>query len=39
MTEESIGQEFRLNEIDEKRNYFIEEIKQTELIRKKYRKL
>ena len=35
MSEGSIGQEFRLKEIDEKTNYFIEEIKQNELISKK----
>ena len=35
MIEGSIGQEFRLKEIDEKTNYFIEEIKQNELISKK----
>ena len=32
MTEAKIGPEFRLNEIDKKRNYFMEEIKQNELI-------
>ena len=32
MTEAKIGPEFRLNEIDIKRNYFMEEIKQNELI-------
>ena len=34
MTEENKCQEFRLKEIDEKRNNFIEEIKQNELINK-----
>ena len=29
MVEENIGQEFRLKNIDETRNYFIEKIKQT----------
>ena len=29
MVEENIEQEFRLKNIDETRNYFIEEIKQT----------
>ena len=38
MTEENIGQEFRLKEIDEKIYYFIEEIKQDYLISKKYKK-
>ena len=28
MVEESIGQEFRLKNIDETKNYFFEEIKQ-----------
>ena len=32
--EEHIGQEFRLKEINKTRNYFIEEIKQNELISK-----
>ena len=39
MTEEKISQEFRLKEIDERRNYFKEEIKQNELISKKHRKI
>ena len=39
MIEEKIDQKFRLKEIDEKRNYFIEEIKQNELISKKYKKV
>ena len=34
MTEENIGQEFRLKKIDEEGNYFIEEIRQNELISK-----
>ena len=33
MSEEKIDQQFRLNEINEKRNYFLEEIKQNKLIR------
>ena len=33
MSEENISQEFRLKNIDETRNYFIEEINQNELIR------
>ena len=39
MTEENIGQELRLKEIEEKRNYFMEEIKQNELISKKHKKV
>ena len=39
MTEENIIQEFRFKEIDEKRNYFIEEIKQNELISKRHKKI
>ena len=35
MTEENIGQIFRLKWINEKNNYFIEEIRQDELISKK----
>ena len=34
MVEVNIGQKFRLKEIDKIRNYFIEEIKQNELISK-----
>ena len=37
MTEENISQEFRLKNIDEKIKGFIEEIKQNELISKKYK--
>ena len=37
MAEENIIQEFRLKEIDKTRNYFIEEIKQNELISKKHK--
>ena len=33
MIEENLGQEFRLKEIDERRNYLTEETKQNELIR------
>ena len=33
MAEENICQKFRLKEINKKINYFIEEIKQNELIR------
>ena len=39
MTEENIEQKFSLKEIDEKRNYFIEEINQNELISKKHKKV
>ena len=34
MAEENISQEFRLENIDETRNYFLEEIKQNELMSK-----
>ena len=39
MTKENISQESRLENIDETRNYFLEEVKQNELmsrIRKKF---
>ena len=39
MTEENVVQKFRLKVIDEKRNYFLEEIKQNELISKKRKKI
>ena len=39
MTEENIGQEFQLKEIEKIRNYFIQEIKQNELISKKHKKV
>ena len=39
MSKENISQEFRLKEIDETRNYFIGEMKQNELIRKKHKKV
>ena len=38
MSEESMSQEFRLKNIDEVRNYFIEVIKQNELVSKKHKK-
>ena len=38
MSEESMSQEFRLKYIDEVRNYFIEVIKQNELVSKKHKK-
>ena len=39
ITEENISQEFRLKNVDETRNYFLEEIKQNELMTKKHRKV
>ena len=39
MVEENIGQEFRFKNIDETRNYFLEEIKQNELMSKKHKKV
>ena len=39
MVEETICQEFRLKNIEEKRNYFIEEIKQYELMSKRHKKV
>ena len=39
MTEENIGQEFRLKEIDEKRNHFIKETNQNKLKLKKHKKV
>ena len=39
MSDENIIQEFRFKNIDETRNYFFEEIKQNELMSKKYKKL
>ena len=38
MSEESMSQEFRLKNIDEVRNYFMEVIKQNELVSKKHKK-
>ena len=38
MVEENISQEFRFKNIDETRNYFLEEIKQNELMSKKHKK-
>ena len=37
MTEENISQEFRLENIHETKTYFIEEIKQNELLSKKHK--
>ena len=34
-----LSQEFRLKNIDEKRNYFLEEIKQIELMSRKHKKV
>ena len=38
MTDETTSQEFRLDEIDEKLNYFVDEVKQNKLINKKHKK-
>ena len=39
MAEENKSQEFRLKNVDETRNYLIEEINQSELISKKHKKI
>ena len=39
MFEENVSQEFRLKNIDETRNYFLEEIKQNELMSKRHKKV
>ena len=39
MVEETISQEFRLKNIDETRNDFLEEIQQNELMSKKHKKV
>ena len=39
MVEENISQEFRLKNIDETKNYFLEEIKQNDLVNKKHKKV
>ena len=39
MPKDSISQEFGLNNIDETRNYFLEEIKQNDLMNKKHKKV
>ena len=39
MAEENIDQKFRMKQIDKTRNYFIEEIKQNELIIKTHQDL
>ena len=38
MVEENINQEFRLKNIDETRNYFLEDLQQNELMSKKCKK-
>ena len=39
MTEENISQEIRLKNIDEAKNYLIEEINQNELMSKNHKKV
>ena len=39
MVEENISQNFRLKNIEEKRNYFLEKIEQNELISKEHKKI
>ena len=39
MVKENISLEFRLKNVDETRNYFLEEIKQSELMSKKHKKV
>ena len=39
MVEENISQKFRLKNIDEARNYFLEEIEQNKLLSKEYEKV
>ena len=39
IVEENISQEFRLKNIDETRNYLLEEIEQNELMSRKYKKV
>ena len=39
MPKDSISQEFGLKNIDEIRNYFLEEIKQNDLMNKKHKKV
>ena len=38
MPKENISQKFRLKNLDETRHYFLEEIKQSELMRRNHRK-
>ena len=39
MVDENISQKFRLKNIDETRNYFLEEIEQNELMSRKQKRL
>ena len=39
MPKENISQEFRLKNIDETRNYFVEEIEQIDLMSNKHKKV
>ena len=39
MAEENICEEFRLKNMDETRNYFLEEVKQNELMSKNHKKI
>ena len=39
MTEENISQEFKSKKVDKTRNYFIQEIKENELISKMHKKM
>ena len=39
MSKENLSQEFRLKNIDETKNYFVEEIEQNELMCKKHKKV
>ena len=39
VTEKNISQEFRLENIDETRNYLLEEIEQNELMSRKHKKV
>ena len=39
MVKENMSQELRLKNIDETRNYFLEEIKQNELMSRKHKKV
>ena len=39
MVEENISQEFKWKNIDEARSYFVEEIKQNDLMSKKHKKV
>ena len=39
MFEENVSQEFRLKNIDETRNYFLEKIEQNQLMSKKHKKI